>query len=367
MTNRQSTDDIGGLTNTGRALDDKAPDRDLTVADDRRARASARRTGAWLGGVGGGAGIVALVVLPLIVTSAVNRSLATTAVIYAIVALGLGMTYGRLGLLAMSQPGIWGVGAYTAAVLMQSCDLTFAEATLGAVAAGLIAGCVSALPAFRLSGHYLLIAGFILTALLVDVEGNLSITDGQNGLVLTNSLGSLAGIKLSSQTSFYYVALFVLFVGMVVDMAVTRSRLGRKFGAVRESRLLAASLGISARASIVTCYTIAGAFAGAGGALFVASLQFVVPDEFGINAAVMLPLIVMIGGVRRTWGPVLGAFVVVFLPQFIHLQPYQATAANGVLLIVIILLLPEGLLGGLSRLIARTRATWTTTRAGVNG
>jgi branched-chain amino acid transport system permease protein len=223
-----------------------------------------------------------------------------------------------------------------------------------------VAGAVSGIPAFRLRGHQLLLVGFILTQLLVVVGDHWkSLTGGPNGIVLSHGPGTVAGIDFSSVLGFYYVCAALLVVLVGFSALIRRTILGRRFLTVRESIPLANALGIDHRILIVIGYGLSGIFAGAGGALHAVNLQAVQPEGFGLQAAILLPLIVMLGGWSKIWGPVAGAFIVVELPEVIGLAPQDAQAANGILLILIILFMPNGVLGGLGPVRDWIADNWT--------
>jgi branched-chain amino acid transport system permease protein len=281
----------------------------------------------------------------------------TTAVIYAIIALGLGLVYGQLGLLAMSHAALWFVGSYAAAKLLNE-GVSFWLALPLSAAITLVAGGLTALPAFRLKGHHLLLVGFIITQLLV-VAGNqwIALTGGQTGIVVQGGPGTVAGIDFGGTLGFYYLSVTVMLIVLALAAWLRRQPLGRRYHAVRENSQLANTLGVDDRIMIVTAFAISGVFAGAGGTLYAVNLQQIQPDLFGLSAAILLPLIVMIGGARPLWGPVAGAFIVVLLPDVIGLSPSVAQAVNGMLLIAIVLLMPAGVTGAIGGLLQRRRRT----------
>lgn len=292
-----------------------------------------------------------LAVLPLVITTYSGRTVLTTAVVYAVTALGLGLVYGQMGLLAMSHAGLWGIGAFTAAILITNHDWSFWTALPATIGVTMLAGAVSGIPAFRLRGHQLLLVGFILTQLLVVIGDHWrSLTGGPNGIVLSHGPGTVAGIDFSSVLGFYYVCAAILVVLVAFSALIRSTVLGRRFLTVRENVPLANALGIDHRILIVIGYGLSGIFAGAGGTLHAVNLQAVQPEGFGLHAAILLPLIVMLGGWNKIWGPVAGAFIVVELPEVIGLEPQDAQAANGILLILIILFMPNGVLGGIGPL-----------------
>ena len=292
--------------------------------------------------------VAALLAVPLVLHSSQDRSLANTAVTYAIVASGLALMYGRLGLLVMSHAGLWGVGGYTTAILLTKHGWSLWAALGASILLAALAGAISAAPAFRLRGHHLLIAGFIVTQALAVIEQQVNFTGGAQGMLVTTRGLSLFGIDIGSERSLYYLSAMVLLVGLALAAVIDGSRLGRRFVIVRENRLLAEALGCDTRRQMVVGFALSGFYAGAGGGLFVIHLGDVEPSLFGLQAAVLLPLIVLIGGVRHRWGPVVGAFLVVFLPRVLRLNPSDAEGANGLLLIAIILLMPGGIAGVLA-------------------
>jgi branched-chain amino acid transport system permease protein len=290
-----------------------------------------------------------LAILPLVVTTYSGRTVMTTAVVYAVIASGLGLVYSQLGLLAMSHAGLWGIGSFTAAILITKHGLSFWWALLATVAITTVCGAVSGIPAFRMKGHQLLLVGFILTQLLVAVGDHWrSLTGGPNGIVVGAGPGKVLGIDFGSIVGFYYLCAATLVLLVAFAAFVRRTTLGRRFLTVRENVLLANSLGLDHRVLIVAGYGLSGIFAGAGGTLHTINLRAVQPEQFGLHAAILLPLIVMLGGWRHVWGPVAGAFIVVELPEVIGLSPQDAQAVNGILLVAIILLMPDGVLGGLA-------------------
>jgi branched-chain amino acid transport system permease protein len=298
---------------------------------------------------------VVLCAVPLVLTTSKELSLSTTAVVYAIVASGLALLYGRLGILAMSQAGLWGVGAYGAAIAITNHAWSFWTALVLATTVAALIGGLSAIPAFRLRGHYFLITSFIVTQILSVLEQELTFTGGAEGLLVRRGPGTLLGIDLDGAHAYYYLCVVALLAGLGLAAGIDRSRLGRRFLAVRENAMLAEAIGVDTRRQILVGFVISGLYGGVGGALFAVQQQAIQPTQFGLNAAVLLPLVVMLGGARRLWGPVAGAFIVVFLPEVLGLDPTTAQAANGILLILIILLMPTGVLGGAAALAARLR------------
>jgi branched-chain amino acid transport system permease protein len=225
-----------------------------------------------------------------------------------------------------------------------------------AVFVAVAGGVVVAAPAVRLKGHQLLILTFILTEFVVIIGNNWkSLTGGNQGLLVAKAPDSVLGIDFSSPRGFFYLCAGLLLVLLVFYRAVVGSRWGRMFVGVRENEVLARALGINTTLFIVIAFACSGVFAGVGGILFGLHQKQMEPNLFGVSAAVLLPLMVMLGGSRYIWGPTVGAFVVVFLPEVLVLSPAQGEAANGLILILVILLMPNGILGGLNTAVERVQ------------
>jgi branched-chain amino acid transport system permease protein len=290
-----------------------------------------------------------LLLFPLAVNSSQNLTLATTAVIYGIIASGLGVVYGRLGLLSMSHALLWGVGSYIGAILLTDHGWSFWAALPVAVLGAAIAGGITSLPAVRLRGHHFLIAGFILTEIAVVVEQNMSITGGAQGKIILGLPAPVLGVKFGTVKGYYYLCVILLALALILSAIIYARPIGRRFVAIRENSRLAETLGISFRKELLVGFTLSGLYAGLGGFLYAVNLGHIEPNSFGLSAAILLPLVTMIGGARYIWGPPLGAFVVVFLPEVIHASPTAAQGINGILLILIILVMPNGVLSAFGR------------------
>jgi branched-chain amino acid transport system permease protein len=275
---------------------------------------------------------------------------ATTAVIYGIIASGLGLVYGRLGMLSMSHALLWGVGSYTGAILITNYGWSFWTALPASIITAAVAGGITSLPAIRLRGHHFLIGGFILTEIAVVVETQMSITGGATGVLVAGLPSPILGVNIGTVRGYYYLCVVLLIVALLLLSVIYRRPIGRRFVAIRENSRLAETLGINLKKELLVGFTLSGLFAGLGGCLYAVNLGQIEPDSFSLNAAVLLPLVVMIGGAGYIWGPVVGAFIVVFLPQLLHLSPTAAEGTNGGLLIVLILFMPDGVLSGFSRL-----------------
>jgi branched-chain amino acid transport system permease protein len=273
---------------------------------------------------------------------------------YALLSYGLAYLYAQSGQLSIAHAALWGVGAYTSALLLQHFGWGFwTSLTLAALAAAFTAAMVG-LPALRLSSHYFVIATFAVAQFLVLAAENLTnITNGPTGLTVLQPPGSIGPIQFGSNESYFYLILFFVVVGVFVFFRSARSGFGRKLMAVRENEKLARAVGINASSLKVMAFAISGLYAGVAGAFYVYYSHEIEPDLFGANIGLVPILIAILGGRRTLAGPLVGAFIWVFLPQFLNLDPIDTQLIFGLLLVVAILLLPKGIVGTLSDVCAR--------------
>ncbi|MGH3252892.1 MAG: branched-chain amino acid ABC transporter permease, partial [Trebonia sp.] len=272
-------------------------------------------------------------------------TLGVTVFIYAILASGIALLYHDGGLLSVAHGGLWGVGAYTAAVLATKHNWPLVPVIL---AAALIAGLVGmslAAISTRVAGSYFIIILFAVAEVIYGVMINWNaVTGGAGGIVLATP-ASLFGYQVSTNMQWYYVTLITLLVVLVLLRVIKRSRLGQHLRAIRDSRPLAMSVGISVARVHMASFAITGAIAGVAGVYWSYLEKYVVPSQFSATASISFVVVVLLGGSAYLLGPFLGAVVVIFLPSLLHLSPLLSNAMIGVIFVAVILLFPEGVVG----------------------
>lgn len=255
--------------------------------------------------------------------------------ITALAALGLYVCFIG-GLFSLAHGALLGAGAYAAALVATRTGLPFwVGLPVGALAGGLVGATVGAVIALRLRDFYLAI-------------GTLAFTLAANVVVLnTSALGGPGGILGVSLDTTVDIALLILLLGIVAVWGLERGRLGRAIRAIHEDEGMAAANGIRVWAVKLSCFAIGGALTGLAGALYVHSLGLVRPEQFGFDASVNLLIPVIVGGIASVAGPIVGAAVVVLLPEVINrFLQIDVLYINGVLLILAMLFRPKGLVTG---------------------
>ncbi len=261
----------------------------------------------------------------------IYSNLVLTIGINALLALSIWLTL-SCGLLTMANAAFMGVGAYTASILTMSYGAPFPLA----LAAGIVAPTLLALaiggPTLRLSGVYLAMAtlgfGEVVRVALLNAE---SLTGGALGL---------NGIPQSTQWWHVVAALVVV---LLVLWRLRRSRVGRAFEAIKEDEVAASLMGIGVNAHKMLAFALGAGIAGLAGALNAHLTFFIGPSEFGFDRAVEILTMAILGGTGGLTGPVLGALIVVVLPELLRGFKDFRTMINGAILVIIVLFLPKGL------------------------
>lgn len=266
--------------------------------------------------------------------------------IYIILALGLNVVVGFTGLLNLGFVAYYAIGAYSFALLNTKLGLGFWSAMPFSVLITVLGGFLFAIPAVRLKGDYLALVtlgfGEIVRITLNNWD---SFTKGPNGISGITP-PSLFHIRLSSLSSFYYLVLFFVVIAIVVMRRVQASKIGRAWIAIREDEIATAAMGINN--TMYKLYSVAfGAFwAGLAGCLFAAKMQFISPESFTFMESVLILCMVIVGGLGSIAGVIIGALILVFLPEVLREVQLYRMLALGAGLVVLMIFRPQGLLGG---------------------
>jgi branched-chain amino acid transport system permease protein len=290
--------------------------------------------------------------LPRISPSGQVLSLATTTAVFAIAGSGFGFLWGQSGQLTLAHAAVFGLGAYSAAIAAQFFGLGFAAALPIAVLVGLVAGGLVVLPSLRTQGHYFVILTFAIGEVIALLEKRWdSVTGGANGLVVMPGSQQILGLRLADRAEYY--ALVVVFATAVLLCLcyLMRSRWGTTLRGMRENPDLAASLGVNIALHRSIAFALAGAVAGLAGQLYLYQVKFIAPTLFTSQASIIFLLIVLLGGKTYLLGPTVGAIAYFFLSHSLGLPPVVNQIAFGALLVLMILLVPEGLLSMTSRVL----------------
>jgi len=295
--------------------------------------------------------LVAIVVLPLLGTH--YTSLMIVIGIHTMLAVGLCLLMGFTGQVSLGHAAFYGIGAFGSGILTTNLHLSpWLAMIVAAVITGLIAFLV-ALPIFRLEGHYLAMAtlgfGMIVFIFLNQTH---QLTGGPSGLRGIPSL-SIASFEIDTDFRYYYLVWAFCLLVLLASRNIVQSRVGRALRSIHGSEAAAASLGVNVASFKVKIFVLSAVYASVAGSLYAHYTTFISPQPFGFLFSIRLVVMVVIGGLASIWGAIFGTLSVTFLTEF--LQPFGDfdVIVFGLILIVVMIFMPEGLTFGIQELIAK--------------
>lgn len=295
-----------------------------------------------------------LALLPAVIDGQFLVFQATQACIYMIVAMGLNFVAGYAGQTSLAQGALVAIGAYAAALLMVKLQLSFWIAAPLAMVLTSAVGALIALPAMRLSTWYFALISLTFASVVGEliVEWR-SLTGGFTGIVGIPR-PTLWGYTFTDH-GLYLLVLAMTAVTFIVLRNLLDSRFGRAMVAVRDNPLAAKSSGASLLSTKMFAFVVSAALAGLGGAFFAVQKTVISVDDFGTDFSIFFLLIMVVGGAGRLWGPIVGTLVFFLVPELLGALASWRMLVYGVLLILLMLFAPEGVVGGIERLLQRRR------------
>lgn len=268
--------------------------------------------------------LVSLVIAPWLVVDtpwAFLIRLAGIMGLYALLTLGLNLVVGFAGLLDLGFMAFYAIGAYTAALLSVH-GVPFVLSAATAVATSVLVRVAIGIPGLRLRGDYLAIVtlGFGEITRLVLNNWD-SLTNGPKGLPRVGQAipaPHFFGFVCASNLHFYYMILLCVVLGVVLCNRLDHSRIGRAWAAIREDELAAEVLGVPVARLKLLAFALSAVFAGAAGAIFVHWERFVTPESFTFWESVLLVCAIVLGGMGSLPGALLGAALIVGLPELLR-------------------------------------------------
>ncbi|MBS0534290.1 MAG: branched-chain amino acid ABC transporter permease [Proteobacteria bacterium] len=285
-------------------------------------------------------------------------SLASQIAITGLFALSLDLILGYAGIVSLGHAAFFGIGAYTAGLFSK---FVWGEPFSGLVAAAAVAGIVGYASSFIISRfrHLTLIMITLGLGLLLKEAANSAhwLTGGSDGLqgVSIDPVLGLFKFDLYGRTAYGY-SLAVLFVVFLCARRIINSPFGLALRGIRENVVRMPAIGADSRAHIRKVYTIAAIIAGIAGGLLTQTTQTVALEVLSFERSADVVVMLVLGGAGRLYGGLIGATVyMIARDQFSGIAPQYWYFWIGALLVIVVTLLPNGILGGLSRLIRRWR------------
>lgn len=284
--------------------------------------------------------------------STYQTNVMTTALMYVVLGLGLNIVVGLAGLLDLGFVAFYAVGAYTYALLNHHFGLGFwTILPLGGLMAAMF-GILLGFPVLRLRGDYLAIVtlGFgEIIRLILENWGEFS--KGPSG-ISNISRPSLFGLELDLHGSiiynYYLMVLFVIVTIFVVNR-LQDSRLGRAWVALREDEIACQAMGIDKHKTKLVAFSLGAFWAGLMGVVFAGKTTFVNPASFTFMESAIILAIVVLGGMGSIVGVILGALILILLPEYLRALSQYRMLAFGAILVCMMIFRPQGLIANIRR------------------
>jgi branched-chain amino acid transport system permease protein len=271
---------------------------------------------------------------------------------HAIAALGLQVMVGLAGQLSLGHAAFVGIGAYTTVILEKQVGLSFVPACLGAVAMSTCAGLVMA-QLIRLSGIYFKIATFGFGIIVHQIIANwVSLTGGTAGIRGIPQI-ALGGVMATTRADLFLIEMATLTAVYALLLRLTHGRVGRAFRAIGQNEVAARSIGVPTHGYRMAAITLGCALAGLGGSFLPHVFRFVSPESFTWHESLLLLIMITVGGLGSLPGAIIGAAILIVLPEYLRDFAQYKMLAYGFLLILALIFMPKGISGAVAASVAR--------------
>jgi branched-chain amino acid transport system permease protein len=274
--------------------------------------------------------------------------------IYIILVLSTNLTVGLANLLTMCQAAFYGIGAYIGTYFLMQLNMPFILiALLVMLATGLTSLLVS-YASVKLKGDYFILATLGFQMIVYTILYNwVSVTRGPYGIPGIPSIKLFGLWSLDGIYAYFFFALVLAVIVTLIFNKLQRSPFGRMLKAIRTDEMSAKALGRNTVRLKAWAFFISAAFAGVAGLVYASYVSYIDPTSFTLDESIFIITALFIGGIgSRVWGPVVGAAVVVILPELLRFVGLpDSVAANlrqviyGLVLIVLMFVRPQGLFG----------------------
>ncbi|MGQ9607667.1 MAG: branched-chain amino acid ABC transporter permease [bacterium] len=296
--------------------------------------------------------LIFLITLPFIVSNNNYKiGVMTTAGIYALIVIGLNLLMGYAGQISLGHAGFFGIGAYCSGLLNVKVGLSPWITTIIAIIFTAIIAYIIAIPTLKLKGHYLAMAtlgfGEVVFVILSKLDW---LTGDTSGLLGVNPFNFFS-IYLDSSSAigqYCFVWIMVLII-LILSLNITRSRVGRAFRAIHGSEVAASAMGINITKYKIQVFVLSAIYAALAGCLYAHFHGFIGYPTFELNTSIKLVTMVVIGGSGNIWGAILGTVLLTWLPEWLTIVKKYDIVIYGILLMLVMIFMPDGLVGRLSK------------------
>ena len=272
--------------------------------------------------------------------------------IFTSLAISLDLLLGHTGILSMAHAAFYGLGAYSSALVTVSLGAPVAIGILVGMTVAVLISFIVSLPSLRLHDDYFVITTFGFQMIVFSVFNNWTgVTRGALGIAGIPQ-PTIFGWAVRSHLEFAILSLGLAAVAYLVVSLITSSPFGRVLRAIREDEVLAQSLAKNTFWFKASAFAVTAALAASAGSLYAHYVTYIDPTSFTVMESILVISMIIIGGAGSRWGPLLGAVILVALPEMLRFVGFHSSAADnmrqiiyGALLVIIIMFRPRGLVG----------------------
>ena len=305
--------------------------------------------------LGFGALAVIIIILPLFVESKYYFIVLNVIGLNTIVVVGLNLLIGFAGQISLGHAAFYGLGSYFSGILTVNYGFPLWPAmVVGMMATGAVAYLIG-YPSLKLRGHYLVMAtlgfGIIINILMGELD---QFTGGHDGLMGIPPL-AIGGLVFDNDLKNFYLIWSFVFLCMLAARNLLNSRVGRALRAISGSEVAANSLGVNTADYKVKVFVLSAMFASISGSLYAHYITFISPSSYDFHYSIQVVTMVIVGGMGSLWGSLLGAGVLTFISEALHVAKQYHIIAYGVFLCLVLVFLPEGILMGIINLFLKRK------------
>ncbi len=287
--------------------------------------------------------ILAVLFYPFIFQDNYSLNIMIFVGINAIIVVGLGLLLGYAGQISLGHAAFYGLGAYISGFLATRYHWpVWLTIPIAIFFTGVLAYFIGQ-PTLRLKGHYLAMAtlgfGEIMSVLFVELD---EFTGGTSGMLNIPS-PKIFGFTFKSYFSYYYLVWAIFFFILLLSVNIVRSRMGRALLAIHGSEMAAEASGVDVERYKVQVFVLSAAYAALAGGLYAHFVNFVSPSNFTLLYSIILVIMVIVGGMSKLSGAILGAIILTALPEYMRVFKEFNLLIFSVLLILTMLFMPKGM------------------------
>ena len=288
--------------------------------------------------------IVVGLLIPFFITSSYQLHLIIMLFINVVLAMSFSMLIST-GLITIGAASFWAIGAYTSAILVLNYDLSFWIALpLATAVTGLVALALGAV-IVRTPGVAFVVQTMVVNMIVVQALGQIEYLGGWGGMLGIPTPDPIGTLRFSSKVNSYYLALFLLLIIVLAFAALYSSRIGRAWSAIRLNPRLAQSLGINLVRYRLIAFVISAMASGVVGSFYAHYFGTIEPGTFSVFKSIYVQIYGILGGLNFfIMGPIVGAFIMTLLPEFLRISKEIEPILTGAILVLLVIFLPGGIL-----------------------